>query len=369
MLSQARAVTCLVSIEDACLAGADRLRAALLARLGRVPQLAELRRVRALRLTAVACLLVGFAFVAAVRFTPLALMLAPVLFGVPHLVSDVRYLLLPRHERPVYGPSHIPRRVWPLFAVAAGLGLLGWGTAALGAAGAAVVATALSRTKGWSARAGLLGAGVLGAVAVAAHRDAVALLLCQGHNWVALGIGAWFLRGKMRAGWLPTALLLGGVAAIALGGCDAWLERAAEGQWGRTALREAWHYAAPRGAPHVVVLRCAALFAFAQAVHYSMWLSLVPDAERSSERPVSFRRSFQLLCADLGSAGARLAILGSLALPVLACCAPDLARHSYVGLAVFHGFLELSWLAARLAAPLGAWGAQALAWRFRRVPA
>ena len=100
----------------------------------------------------------------------------------------------------------------------------------------------------------------------------------------------------------------------------------------------------PDPAAHVLALRWVSLFAFAQAVHYAAWLHLVPDAERAGERPVSFRRSFALLRADLGSIGARAVVALCLVLPICALVWLDGARHFYIGLAVFHGFIELAWI-------------------------
>ena len=348
MLSGACLSSALRRAEHASLETLDGWRSAALSRLGRLAFVAELRRARPLRLQLLACLAVLVAFVGAVRFTPLLLALSPVLVGVPHLVSDVRYLLLPSLRESGGTTRSGARAVLGLYAAAALLGLCGAAGLALGAACLAVACTALRVVPGMAARLVLAAAGAGILLLALAHTQLVSLLLAQGHNFVALGIGAWFLRGKLRGAGAPALLLLAAVLTIALGGCDGWLARPELGGWGGSVLREVTRVAAPAGASPVVVQRCVALFGFAQAVHYSTWLSLVPDAARSSERPVSFRRSFQLLCTDLGPLGARLAIAASLALPLAACLSLGAARRSYVGLAIFHGFLELGWLATRL---------------------
>ena len=121
----------------------DGARRALLRRLGRVSAIAALRRRRELRLTAVALSSIALAFVLALVATLPLLALSPLLLGVPHVASDVRYLLV----RPLCGPG-LPARAWrpvsALFVLAVGLGVAGEGRLALLAAGGAVLVAGLS---------------------------------------------------------------------------------------------------------------------------------------------------------------------------------------------------------------------------------
>ena len=308
--------------------------------------MSALRRRRALRLCVVACAVIVLALVLSISVTLPLLALSPVLFGVPHIASDVRYLLVrgARGQSGVLVPLQLARVLGPLFALAALLGLFGAGSAALAVAGAAVAWTALATAQSARLRIALLTAALAASALALSYPWLARLVLAQTHNWIALGIAAFLVGRRAAAGWLPLVLIVVGVLLIASGACDTWLVLASSGSVGRTALREVAAVVAPPGAAPIIALRWVALFAFAQAVHYSAWLSLVPDAERENERPVSFRRSFELLRADFGELGARGVVLATIALPVSACFALTAARRAYVGVAIFHGFVELAWL-------------------------
>ena len=87
------------------------------------------------------------------------------------------------------------------------------------------------------------------------------------------------------------------------------------------------------------------LFAFAQAVHYGIWLRLIPEEDRPQPSPRTFSASARALHRDMGTPmlfGATVLILGFAFWALL-----DLAhaRISYLRLALFHGHLELAGLA------------------------
>ncbi len=322
----------------------DGARRAVLRRLGRVSAIAALRRRRELRLTTVALSSVALAFVLALVVTLPLLALSPLLLGVPHVASDVRYLLV----RPLCG-SGLPARAWrpvsALFVLAVGLGVAGEARLALLAAGGAVLVAGLSTDAPVRARAlfALLCGGVL-AVATLWPR-AAALVLAQGHNLVAIALAGWLVRARLRAGWLVALALAAGIAAIALGLCDGLLAGAGLGAGFGATWRDALATVVPDGVGPVVARRWVAIFAFAQSVHYGAWLRWLPDAARTGARPPSFRRSYQLLEQELGRP-ATLGVIGlSLALPLAACVSLDGARHAYLGLALFHGFIELAFVA------------------------
>jgi hypothetical protein len=81
------------------------------------------------------------------------------------------------------------------------------------------------------------------------------------------------------------------------------------------------------------------LYAFGQSLHYMVWLRLMPEIDRGTPTPSSFRRAFQSLKQDFGS----------WTLPVLGLCAVSCtamlfggqpAREAYFALAYFHIGLE-----------------------------
>ena len=88
-------------------------------------------------------------------------------------------------------------------------------------------------------------------------------------------------------------------------------------------------------------------FAFAQAVHYAVWLRLIPEDDRERPAPRSFRASWQALVHDFGPWP--LVGFSGLALFVAAWGLHDAqaAAHGYFALATFHGYLELGVVARR----------------------
>jgi hypothetical protein len=322
----------------------DGARRAVVRRAGRVGPVAALRRRRDVRLTVVAVVSIAAAFAAAVLATLPLLLLGPLLLGVPHVASDVRYLMVRRRAR---GPAVAARApMLALLGVSTAFAVLGVAPAALTAAWAAVLCAGLFASSGRAARAAFT-ALVLAAATLSLWRPASATVaLAQGHNLVAIALAAWMVRGKLRAGFIPAAMFVAGAAAIALGACDGWLRHAAApSAFAPATFDDVRATVVPAGFDPVHACRWLALFAFAQSVHYGAWLRVVPDAERATDRPVSFRRSFQLLAEDLGRPGALVVVALSLALPLAALLSPEGARRAYVQLSAFHGFIEIAFVA------------------------
>jgi len=331
------------AILDAILDVLDGARRAVVRRAGRLGAIAELRRHREARLTVVALVSIAAAFVAAVVATLPLLLLGPLLLGVPHVASDVRYLLI---RRAAQGPAAAARApMLALLAASTVCAALGSAAAAIAAAWAAVLCAGLFAPSGRAARAAF-SALVLAAAVLSLWRPAPAtVVLAQGHNLIAIALAAWMVRGKLRT-FIPAAAFVAGAAAIACGACDGWLlHAAAPSALAPTTFDDVRAAVVPAGIDPVHACRWVALFAFAQSVHYGAWLRIVPDAERASDRPTSFRRSFRLLSEDLGRRGALIAIALSLALPLGAFLSPEGARRAYIQLSAFHGFIEIAFVA------------------------
>jgi hypothetical protein len=97
--------------------------------------------------------------------------------------------------------------------------------------------------------------------------------------------------------------------------------------------------------------RCVVLYAFGQAIHYFVWLKAIPDLFAPSERPTSFRLSWDLLRRDF-SPRATLGVCALAVVPLLCWGALgfDVAERLYFAFASFHGYLEiagLGWVVAR----------------------
>jgi cytochrome b561 len=98
----------------------------------------------------------------------------------------------------------------------------------------------------------------------------------------------------------------------------------------------------------VLAGRLVLAYAFAQSVHYMIWLRLVPEDDRERPSPRTFRASWQALRADLGPLV--LAVAFACALGLAGWAVHDLARaHAgYFRFAQFHVLLELCVLATLL---------------------
>jgi hypothetical protein len=295
----------------------DRARSRLL-KAGGLP-VRVLVRDRGLRVALSFCLVLVSAFTLAGLAPFWALLLSPLLLGVPHLLADVRYLVV----RP-----GLHRR--GLLAVAIAVPLAGAGLGGgiqLGLL--APVAAALLSSGAWRRRAPLL------LVALAAWALALSdpwrstLVLAHAHNFVAVALWwRWAPRGRLAL--LPVGLFFGLSAAIALGGLD-----------GAPVVLDAYANAlAPIGAPWGA--RLVVLFAFAQAVHYGLWLRVIPEDDRARCTPRTFRATWRTLQRELG--GPLLFGMTALFFIIVGWACLDLteARDGYLRLATFHGYLELA---------------------------
>jgi hypothetical protein len=260
------------------------------------------------------------------------LILGPLLWGVPHLVADLRYL--------VVRPGHHRRSLlWivaggPLLWTALGGELL-WGF--LGAAAAALVARA-----GLAARLAVAAAVLVVGVLLAQLGRVGDVVFAHAHNFIAVALWwAWRpRRGKLH--WLPLALLVAASvflvsdaalrAVVATGGLS-WFGGGMGPEY------QVWRLS-PGLAPDWG-LRLVLLFCFAQSIHYAVWLQLLPDDDRARATPPTFRASWADLQRDMTRPG--LWIAGGLALALAAWAVHDLmdACHGYFRMARFHGHLEV----------------------------
>lgn len=331
------------------LAVLDGLRASLLRLL--LPPLGgvgrALIRQPALRVSLGGSLAIAMALLLTWSMPLVLLAVSPLILGVPHLVADVRYLVV----QPGYH-----RRLW--LALPVGLGLLGTSLGLGMRAGLAAsaltlllarapaergrLADGLRRLLGWLLIAGL--------VAIGWRSDWywLDLGMAHAHNFIAvLFLSLWLSRQPTvsptvkRSLWLPLALFLLTSALLALGVLSARpasLSAFAGSEW--LELDGArWTLAPYLDAD--VATRVVLLFAFAQAVHYTVWLRLVPDVTRERPTPRSFRASVEALRRDLGSP--LLWLAGLVMLGLLGYGLFDLsgARNGYFRIAMFHGHLEL----------------------------
>lgn len=312
------------------IAAADWLRRRWLRLLGGLAR--PIVRQRELRVALMFSALVTTALTATLLVPLWLLILGPLLWGVPHLVADLRYLVVRTgyHRRPL---------LWllaggPLLWTALG-GSLVWGFVG------AVLAATVARAGAWPRALAVLGLAAAGATLYWLGRTGD-VVFAHAHNFIAVGL--WLL-WRPRAGrlhWIPLALLIAASLfvvsepalrlAYASGGLD-WYG-------GRMSLDyQVWRLS-PDVAP-ALGARLVLLFCFAQAIHYAVWLQLLPDEDRERATPPTFRASYEDLRRDLGGLG--LAVAAALALGIAAWAVFDLmhASHGYFRMARFHGHLEV----------------------------
>ena len=202
------------------------------------------------------------------------------------------------------------------------------------------------------------------AAAVAAGETA-GLIFAHLHNFIAVLLW-WCWRPRTGGRQLAVPLLFLGVSILLIAG---WIEPWARGlAWQPDGLGPGYHlsFMAP-GVAEPWALRLVLLFAFAQSVHYGVWLRLIPEDDRPQATPRTFQASARALRADLGLpvlAGAVLVALGIALWAVLDLAA---ARENYLRMALFHGYLEL--VAATCSLLSGLRGADERGQLVHRVPA
>jgi hypothetical protein len=261
------------------------------------------------------------------------------------VAADVRYLVLRRRLQPW----------WQSVVVAACVGLVGLGAlerlhwlrpsagvelwlvllwAALG-----VVAGA-AQSRAWT-RAAIALALVLAVGTVAAYFPrGFRLLFLHAHNLVALAIWPLFFRTPLRMlSWLRILVL--GAALLLASGVLFRTTLASSGvqQFGVHVLQVSDWVAPVLRADYAIGVTSA--FVFLQAVHYAIWLSVIPQAELPGQGTYSFRRSVRSLITDFGRLGLVLLLICVAAVLLYACVDAPRASASYLGLAMFHGYLEL----------------------------
>jgi hypothetical protein len=340
--------TSVSTFTDSLLSPLDRARTALFVRAARVgvlrPVLLEKRR----RVPALVLAHASVALVLSLLAPTLLLVVAPLLLGVPHLLADVRYLVL----RPA-----MPHRLrWLLLGGCAALissrllellGVRGLPRVELAGAGLltlAVIALGAPRLKSMRVVSALLLTSVLLAAALLWPSDA-RLVLGHGHNVVALVIWALvFCRSRTRALGLIAVIL--GSAALLIATPLAWwgFKHGLQAAFGLHAFAAA-DALAPRVTDASLALGVVASFAFLQSVHYAVWLHAIPQEATRGEATLTFRMSFRALVTDLGRPLLGVATLLVLSVPLAACFGPLRAQATYLELAAFHAYLELAALA------------------------
>jgi hypothetical protein len=304
----------------------DAPRARVLRALG--APLRPLLRDRALRVLVYGVLAVATSFVVACAAPIELLLVGPLLLGVPHLVADARYLVVKRglHRRAAFWALVVAPACATWVRPSASVGLL------------ALAGGAFAARAPWRLRLPAVAAALALALGAARLGPAADVIFAHAHNIVALGLFALWARAHAGRA-LPILALFALACAALLGGVA---DGAAIASFARGALEPGPLVAAmgPVASP-LWGVRLVTLFAFAQSVHYAVWLRLVPeeDRERPGIRPLA--SSVRALRDDLGAPLLVLAAAAALGFLAWGLFSASRARTGYLALALSHGPLEL----------------------------
>ncbi len=310
---------------DGLAAGLDALRVRLLR--GLMPLSSVLAGDRDLRVATVATVSIGLAFVLALEAPLWTLALGPIVFGVPHLLADVRYCIV----RPGWH-----RRT--SLVVAAGVPLLvGTMLADVQLSLAAVAGAAAAAHGPTRRRVAVIAVAVGMMAAIAAWRRPSLILMVHLHNLVAIGL--WWA-------WRPRRTWVHAIPLVVFAGLSAalWWMTTPTDALGPISADLGWQVHASQLAPgfsEADAARVVALFCFAQAVHYAIWLRVVPDDDRDRPTPRTFGQTLRALRREIGRPVLVAAAVAALVFAIWAVFDLAQSRASYLRLGMFHVTLEL----------------------------
>ena len=297
----------------------------------------EIRPRRALHPTTVRVAGLGVVCAATMVAPALLLLWMPIVLGVPHIASDIRFLLLPLPRRQVVlGIVACTALVALKAAAIAGsidlvraemIVVAGWLVGAL-----AMPDGATERASSRGRRRLAVGLALIAASVIIGLPIQFAVLATFVHNLIA--VVAWVVVARPGRRQLAAigATLAGGVLMVALVGSPI-----ARQTGGDTTGGLAIDHAAAvmfGGLPAAAGRALLLAFAFLQAVHYAIWLAWIP-ASRS--------RGPTATIASVAIGAATLVVIGA------ALVDATWARGTYLALATFHIYLEIVVLAVRFA--------------------
>ncbi|HEY6722871.1 MAG TPA: hypothetical protein VI197_02535 [Polyangiaceae bacterium] len=286
----------------------------------------------------------------------LLLVLGPVLLGVPHVASDIRYLVL----RPTLG------RGFGVGVASFSLLLVGTRVVELGDLGNPafarfeialvtiwVVGALVWSQARWSWPRLLVATGAVALGAAALTEPSLArLVFAHAHNVIGLGVWYALFRPRRSSSLLPLAwIALLTVAIYAAGGSIP--ERVGWPEWFELHVQAASQWLAP-GLPPAHQRGLVLSYAFLQSVHYAVWLLFIPqDAAKSAGSP-TFCSSLRSAWRDFRPLGLALIAIGMLVVLGAACVDPLTTSAVYLFVTPFHGYLEVVVLACWLGERSGA---------------
>jgi hypothetical protein len=330
---------------DTLLDAMDTARRWTIAQIVRRPAVRPLATRRDVRMLARTTLGIAIAFAATLVAPGFLFVLGPVLFGVAHVASDVRYLV----RRPAV-PARIAGLMYGGCAMLLALRalemaapeLLDYPRVEIALAGAWIaVAGASARGAGRLVVAG----GVAALVAIAWNGAAVArLVFAHVHNLVGIVVWLVLFRKRRALFALPLAVLAALLVTLLSGWTVPLVLRWRTFDVLGTNLYLVSDWLAPRvGDPLAQGLTLA--YVFLQSLHYMVWLVWIPDEATLAQGTPTFRMTARGVTRDFTPTG--LVAIGAAAAAVALGALVDVhaTRVTYLSLATFHGYLEVAALA------------------------
>ena len=328
----------------------DSIRLEVLRRLGSLAR--PFIRSRSLRVGSIA--LVGFAgaILLALKFPLWQLALGPIILGIPHLLGDLRYLILHRqlhHSRSFWLLVVLPLVYFTYHPHVLATMVALWGAGLVAIHQRSRLDPTLSDTPSVFHLKRILCLSVIALFGMLLSywypKEALFTLL-HSHNVITLSIW-WFWRShRGRTEWVSLLCLMI-ASVIIVFGWDA-------SEWRQTlntdlshpaylslpyfeatlamVFPEAWR-------PQVVVL-----YALLQSAHYLVWIRLIPEDDRIIETPVTFRSSLKRLRIDFGRIFLLLTLTACCALIIWSIFDVAAARLNYLRWISAHASLEIATL-------------------------
>lgn len=274
--------------------------------------------------------------------------IGPIVLGIPHLMSDARYLILrQRVSREVIvvacaaSAMFVGLRVLDLFHAAPAH----WASLEMSIAFAWIILAIMSGARERKSSAPLLLLPlllVLGYFA-ALHAGIVRIGFAHAHN--VIGIFAWIVlfRKNKRAVILPAIALIAAVALLISGATLPMLTQNGFSSFGFD-LSGVGRALAP-GASSSFAEGVALSFVLLQSVHYATWLVWIPQDSLPGEGTFTFRMTARSLVSDFGIPALAFFAMLAVALGGSALFHARSAVGTYMSLATFHGYFEIAILA------------------------
>lgn len=306
----------------------DRVRRSFLWALS--PWIYPLLRNRDLRICVTACVGISAAFCVTMFFPLWQLLLGPIILGIPHVIGDLRYLML---------KDKIYQKEWFWLAVALPFFFYFWTNKVFFATFAIVLTAFKTRRQGIERRIVQFLALLLFAVSIQWPRYFLYAFLHM-HN--IIGIAIWWFWRKKRQKWEMLPLLLCLVGSLGI----LYIEPVFALQYHPPSMGIDYYGRRIAGfASGDTQVSWVLLFAFLQSIHYLVWIRLIPEEDRPQKTPRGFEKSYRALELDFGFGFLFVGFLTLVFFIGYAIYSPSLARTDYLALISFHGFLELVMLA------------------------